>query len=51
MSPRRREALLAAAQSHDFLIIEDDYECEVNYLDKPQPALRSMDESGRVIYG
>ena len=50
MSPRRREALLAAAQSHDFLIIEDDYECEVNYLDKPQPALRSMDESGRVIY-
>jgi GntR family transcriptional regulator/MocR family aminotransferase len=50
MSPRRREALLAAAQSHDFLVIEDDYECEVNYLDKPQPALRSMDESGRVIY-
>ncbi|MCP5090194.1 MAG: PLP-dependent aminotransferase family protein, partial [Gammaproteobacteria bacterium] len=48
--PRRREALLRAAQRHDFLIIEDDYECEINYLDKPQPALRSMDESARVIY-
>ncbi|MFT7287607.1 MAG: GntR family transcriptional regulator/MocR family aminotransferase, partial [Halieaceae bacterium] len=50
MSPKRREALLDAAQEHDFLIIEDDYECEINYLDKPQPALRSMDETGRVIY-
>ena len=50
MSPRRREALLDAAQRHDFFIIEDDYECEINYLDHPQPALRSMDDSGRVIY-
>jgi len=50
MSQRRREQLLAAAVSEDFLIIEDDYECEINYLDHPQPALRSMDDSGRVIY-
>lgn len=50
MSAKRREALLRAAIRDDFLIIEDDYECEINYLDQPQPALRSMDESGRVIY-
>jgi len=50
MSPRRRAALLKAARRDDFLIIEDDYECEINYLDQPQPALRSMDDSGRVIY-
>jgi GntR family transcriptional regulator/MocR family aminotransferase len=50
MSPKRREALLQAAAQHDFVLIEDDYECEINYLDKPQPALRSMDESARVIY-
>ena len=50
MSPQRREALLDAAERDDFLIIEDDYECEINYLDHPQPALRSMDDSGRVIY-
>lgn len=50
MSTERRKALLDAAERHDFLIIEDDYECEINYLDHPQPALRSMDKSGRVIY-
>jgi GntR family transcriptional regulator / MocR family aminotransferase len=50
MSPGRRKALLQAASEHDCLIIEDDYECEINYLDQPQPALRSMDTEGRVIY-
>ena len=50
MSRERREALLAAAAEHDFLVIEDDYECETSYLDRPAPALRSMDHGGRVIY-
>lgn len=50
MSQQRREELLAAAAHNDMLIVEDDYECEINYLDHPQPALRSMDEAGRVIY-
>lgn len=50
MSTARREELLTAARRDDFLIIEDDYECEINYLDHPQPALRSMDDTGRVIY-
>jgi GntR family transcriptional regulator/MocR family aminotransferase len=46
----RREALIRSASEHDFLIVEDDYECETNYLDHPLPALRSMDSEGRVIY-
>jgi GntR family transcriptional regulator/MocR family aminotransferase len=46
----RREALIQAASQHDFLIVEDDYECETNYLDFPLPALRSMDNEGRVVY-
>ncbi len=50
MTPGRRQALLRAAAQYDFVLVEDDYECEINYLDRPQPALRSMDESGRVIY-
>jgi len=50
MSQERRKALLNAAEHDDFVIIEDDYECEINYLDHPQPALRSMDDGGRVIY-
>jgi len=50
MPIERRQALIQAAAEHDFLIIEDDYECETNYLDHPLPALRSMDNEGRVIY-
>jgi GntR family transcriptional regulator/MocR family aminotransferase len=50
MSLERREELIRAADDADFLIIEDDYECETNYMDHPLPALRSMDSAGRVIY-
>lgn len=50
MSLERRQALMKAAQAQDFLIIEDDYECETSYMDHPLPALRSMDTDGRVIY-
>lgn len=50
MSPQRRAALVDAARTDDFVIIEDDYECEINYRQRPLPALRSMDDSGRVIY-
>ena len=46
----RRQALIKAASEQDFLIVEDDYECETNYMDHPLPALRSMDSDGRVIY-
>ncbi len=50
MSLQRRRDLMRAADAADFLIIEDDYECETNYMDHPLPALRSMDTEGRVIY-
>ncbi len=50
MPLERRRELVAAADEEDFLIVEDDYECELNYEARPLPALRSMDTSGRVIY-
>ncbi len=50
MSLQRRQDLLASAAENDFVVIEDDYECETSYLDRPEPALRSMDDTGRVIY-
>ena len=46
----RREALLKRANDADFLIIEDDYESEINFVSQPHPALKSMDENGRVLY-
>lgn len=50
MPLQRREELLATAIKHDFLIIEDDYEAEMNYIAKASPSIMSMDDSGRVIY-
>ncbi|MGB5412968.1 MAG: PLP-dependent aminotransferase family protein, partial [Woeseiaceae bacterium] len=50
MSLQRRQQLIRFANEHDVLVIEDDYECETNYMDHPLPALRSMDTEGRVIY-
>ncbi|WP_299396656.1 PLP-dependent aminotransferase family protein [Pelagibius sp.] len=46
----RRMALLERAQKSDFLVIEDDYEAEANFLHAPTTALKAMDRSGRVIY-
>lgn len=50
MSQGRRAELLDAAARRDFLILEDDYEAEMNYFDQPTAPLKSMDEAGRVIY-
>ena len=46
----RRKQLLQKAVDSDFIFIEDDYECEANYLDEPTPALKSLDTHDRVIY-
>ena len=46
----RRKALLALAQSADLVIIEDDYESENRAVGSPIPALKSLDQSDRVIY-
>src|SRR5262249_1698919 len=50
MSVARRKALLAKADERDFIIIEDDYEFDVNADDTPIPALRSIDAGNRVVY-
>ncbi len=46
----RRRALLNRAQDIDCLIVEDDYEFEMSFLKPPSPALKSLDQDGRVIY-
>lgn len=50
MALDRREALLAKAEQEDFLVLEDDFECEMNYLGHAVPALRSLPGGERVIY-
>ncbi len=50
MTIERRKALLEQASKDDFIVIEDDYESEVNFIEKPLPALKSFDQDGRVIY-
>ena len=50
-SPCRSSArmeLLKLASQRDFIIIEDDYEFETNYVNEPCPALKSLDDEGRV---
>jgi GntR family transcriptional regulator/MocR family aminotransferase len=46
----RRQHLLDRARDLDALIVEDDYEFEMSFLEPPSPALKSMDTDGRVIY-
>lgn len=50
MSLQRRFELLQAAERADAWIIEDDYDGEFYYSGYPQPTLKSVDTSGRVIY-
>lgn len=46
----RRKQLLEMASRENFLIIEDDYECETSFAAAHTPALKSLDKEGRVIY-
>ncbi|MBS9721213.1 PLP-dependent aminotransferase family protein [Tianweitania sp. BSSL-BM11] len=46
----RRLRLLAAAARDDFIIVEDDYEFEMSYIEPPSPALKAFDRSERVFY-
>jgi GntR family transcriptional regulator / MocR family aminotransferase len=47
--PRRLE-LLKWAQQTGTLIIEDDYDSEYRYGERPIPALQGLDQSGSVLY-
>lgn len=46
----RRERLLEMAQARDFIVVEDDYEFEMSFLEPPSPALKAMDRHQRVLY-
>ena len=50
MPLERRRALLDAASRLGFVIVEDDYDFELGFLRKPEPALKSLDAEGRVAY-
>lgn len=50
LSLPRRLALLNWADSQGSWIIEDDYDSEYRYQGKPLPALKSLDQQGRVLY-
>jgi len=50
MSLARRLALLEQARQHDIVLLEDDHESELNFAGRPTPALKSLDNDGRVLY-
>ncbi len=50
MTEERRAAFLKLASAQDKIIIEDDFESEMNYLGAPVPAMKAQDNEGRVIY-
>lgn len=50
LSLERRLALLEWADKYQNWVIEDDYDSEFRYQGRPIPALKSLDQKGRVIY-
>jgi GntR family transcriptional regulator / MocR family aminotransferase len=50
LSQERRSQLVAMAKQHDFLIIEDDFEHDISFIDDTIPALRSQYPDERIIY-
>lgn len=50
MPLERRRRLLALADRHDLIVIEDDFESENRFGGEPIPALKSLDHNHRVIY-
>jgi GntR family transcriptional regulator / MocR family aminotransferase len=50
MSMPRRRGLLRWAEQHDAAIIEDDYDTEFRYVDRPLEPLQALDTNGRVVY-
>lgn len=50
MAAHRRRALLAFADDHGAAIIEDDYDTEFRYVDRPLEPIQRLDTNGRVLY-
>ena len=47
---QRRKEILSLAEQHDVILIEDDYDAEINLQSNALPALRATDKHNRVIY-
>jgi len=45
-----RKKLLEQANENNVIIVEDDYESELNFVGKPTPALKSLDTKHQVLY-
>jgi GntR family transcriptional regulator/MocR family aminotransferase len=50
MAAQRRADLLARAHDLGALVIEDDYDSEFRYEGRPNDALQSLDQNGRVAF-
>jgi GntR family transcriptional regulator/MocR family aminotransferase len=50
MSLRRRTALLDWAARRNAVVVEDDYDSEFRFSDRPLEPLQSLDRAGRVVY-
>ena len=50
MSLPRRAALLAWAEQHNAVVIEDDYDSDFRFVGRPLDPLQSLDRGGRVVY-
>ncbi len=50
MTPPRRQALLTWADRNNAAIIEDDYDSEFKFAERPLDSLQALDTKGRVIY-
>jgi GntR family transcriptional regulator/MocR family aminotransferase len=50
MSARRRAALMEFAQARGAVVIEDDYDAEFRFGDRPLDALQTLDRSESVFY-
>lgn len=50
MTPLRRQALLTWADRNNAAIIEDDYDSEFKFAERPLDSLQALDTKGRVIY-
>lgn len=50
LAPERRQRLIQQAEHSNFLIIEDDFEHDISFLEHSSPALKSDYPSDRIIY-
>lgn len=50
LSLERRLQLISQAEEQDFLIVEDDYDAELQYSGQTSPCMASLDPNGRTVY-